>query len=91
MKKAKTNPLLMLVILALVAVLMVQIVQVYRKLGDAQAQEAALSRQLQQQQEANDALRDDLNRKDDKEFWKQLARENDLYEAGTRIFYDVNE
>lgn len=91
MKKAKTNPLLLLAILALVVVLGVEIVQVYQKLDEARTQEALLTQQLEQQQATNDALRDDLSRADDKEFWKELARENDLYEAGTRIFYDVNE
>ncbi len=91
MKKAKTNPLLLLVILVLVAVLGVEIVQVYGKLEEARSQEATLAQQLKEQQAANDALRDDLSRADDDEFWKELARENDLYEAGTRIFYDVNE
>ncbi len=91
MKKVKTSPLLLLVIFALVVVLGVEIVQVYQKLDDARAEEALLSQQLAQQQAANDALRDDLSRADDEEFWKKLARENDLYEAGTRIFYDVNE
>lgn len=91
-KRKKTSPLLLLVLVVLIVVLAVQVVNVYGDLSDARAQEAALSEALQTQQEANDALKADLEKKDDTNFIKALARELlGLAEEGERIFYDVNE
>lgn len=91
-KRKKTSPLLLLVLVVLIVVLAVQVVNVYGDLSDARAQEATLSEALQTQQEANDALKADLEKKDDTNFIKALARELlGLAEEGERIFYDVNE
>ena len=53
----------LLVIAVLVAVLGIQIVRVYQQLKVARQEEAALSQQLTQQQQENDALRSDLEKK----------------------------
>ena len=91
-KRKKTSPLLLMVLAVLIVVLAVQVVNVYNDLSDARAQEAVLSEELAKQQEANDALKADLEKKDDTNFIKALARELlGLAEEGERIFYDVNE
>ena len=67
-------------------------IQVNQRLGEAKVQEASLTRQMQQQEQENEALRSDLAKKDDEEFIKDLARDQlGLAEAGERIFYDVND
>jgi cell division protein FtsL len=91
-KKRRSDPLLLVVIAALVVFLGVELVQVGQRLNEATAQQAALERQLQQQTQENQALQSDLAKKDDEEFIKDLAREQlGLAEAGERIFYDVND
>ena len=90
--KKRSSPILLLVIALLVVVLGVQIVKVYGQLKTAQTEEAALSQQLKQQQQENDALRSDLEKKNDESFIKALARDLlGLAEEGERIFYDVND
>lgn len=93
-KRVKKRPhtVVLLVIVALVAVLSVQIVKVYGQLKAARQAEDALDQQLTQQQQENDALRSDLAKKDDESFIKALARDLlGLAEEGERIFYDVND
>ncbi len=90
--KKRTNVTLLLVLFALAVFLGVELLRVNQRLNEAQVQEASLTRQLQQQQQENDALQSDLDKKDDPEFIKELARDQlGLAEAGERIFYDVNE
>ena len=90
--KRRSNTLLVLVIAALVVFLGIELVQVGNRLSEAKQQEAALTRQLQQQTQENQALESDLAKKDDEEFIKDLARDQlGLAEAGERIFYDVND
>ena len=90
-KKRRTNPILLLVILALVVFLGVELIRVGKRLNEAAQQQATLERQQQQTQE-NQALESDLAKKDDEEFIKGLARDQlGLAEAGERIFYDVND
>ena len=92
-KRTKKRPpaAVLLVILALVAVLGIQIVKVYGQLKTAQREESVLNQHLTQQQQENDALRSDLSKKDDESFIKALARDLlGLAEEGERIFYDVN-
>ena len=93
-KRTKKCPsvVVMLVIVALVAVLGVQIVKVYGQLQAARQTETALDQQLTQQQQENEALRSDLARKNDESYIKALARDLlGLAEEGERIFYDVND
>ena len=79
-------------LLVLAAVLSIQIVKVYGQLKTAQREESVLNQQLAQQQQENDALRSDLDKKDDESFIKALARDLlGLAEEGERIFYDVND
>ena len=76
----------------LIVVVGVEIINVYGRLKDVRAQEAALTQQMQEKKQENEALRSDLSKKDDPEFIKALARDLlGLAEDGERIFYDVND
>lgn len=93
-KKAKkrTSTALLLVLIALAIFIGIELIQVNQRLGEARVQEASLTRQMQQQEQENEALRSDLAKKDDPDFTKELARDQlGLAEEGERIFYDVNE
>ncbi len=93
-KKAKkrTSTALLLVLIALAVFIGIELIQVNQRLGEARVQEASLTRQMQQQEQENEALRSDLAKKDDPDFIKELARDQlGLAEEGERIFYDVNE
>ena len=90
--KKRTNTALLLVLIALAVFLGIELIQVNQRLGEAKVQEASLTRQMQQQEQENEALRSDLAKKDDPDFIKELARDQlGLAEEGERIFYDVNE
>ena len=83
---------LLLVLIALAVFIGIELIQVNQRLGEAKVQEASLTRQMQQQEQENEALRSDLAKKDDPDFIKELARDQlGLAEEGERIFYDVNE
>lgn len=91
-RKKKPSAVLLLVLTVLIVVVGVEIVNVYGRLKDVRAQEAALTQQMQEKAQANEALRADLSKKDDPEFIKALARDLlGLAEDGERIFYDVND
>ena len=91
-RKKKPSAVLLLVLTVLIVVVGVEIVNVYGRLKDVRAQEAALTQQMQEKKQENEALRSDLSKKDDPEFIKALARDLlGLAEDGERIFYDVND
>ena len=91
-KKRKTSPLVLLVVLVLVVAVGAEILQVYQKLSYARQEEAELLEQVEEQKQANEALRADLAKAGDEEFIKGLARDLlGLAEEGERIFYDVND
>lgn len=91
-RKKKPSAVLLLVLTVLIVVVGVEIVNVYGRLKDVRAQEAALTQQMQEKAQENEALRSDLSKKDDPEFIKELARDLlGLAEDGERIFYDVND
>ena len=91
-EKKRTSTALLLVLIALAVFIGIELIQVNQRLGEAKVQEASLTRQMQQQQQENEALRSDLAKKDDPDFIKELARDQlGLAEEGERIFYDVNE
>ena len=94
-KKTRTkrsNTVLLLVLAVLIVVVGMEIVNVYGRLRDVRAQEAALTQQMEEKTQENEALRSDLSKKDDPDFIKGLARDLlGLAEEGERIFYDVND
>ena len=90
-KAKKRGGIVALVLLLLIAVASFEVVQVYGQIRSAQVTEQQLKEQVAAQQQANASLREDLERADDEEFIKELAREQlGLAEPGERIFYDVN-
>ena len=86
-KKHRTNPILLLVILALVVFLGVELIRVGKRLNEAAQQQAALERQLQQQTQENQALESDLAKKDDEEFIKDLARDQNTLRRCRSVFF----
>ena len=91
-RKKKPSAVLLLVLTVLIVVVGVEIINVYGRLKEVRAQEAALTQQLQEKAQENQALQSDLDKKDDQEFIKALARDLlGLAEEGERIFYDVND
>lgn len=91
-RKKRSNTVLLLVLAVLIVVVGMEIVNVYGRLRDVRAQEAALTQQMEEKMQENEALRSDLSKKDDRDFIKGLARDLlGLAEEGERIFYDVND
>lgn len=91
-RKKRSNTVLLLVLAVLIVVVGMEIVNVYGRLRDVRAQEAALTQQMEEKTQENEALRSDLSKKDDPDFIKGLARDLlGLAEGGERIFYDVND
>ena len=83
---------MLLVVALLIGVVGFEMADVFRQINTASAEEQELKQQLQQQQLANAALKEDLSRADDLEFIKELARDQlGMAEQGERIFYDVND
>ena len=90
--KKRNNTALVLVLAVLIVVIGVEIINVYGRLKEVRVQEASLTQQLQEKTQENQALQSDLDKKDDPEFIKGLARDLlGLAEEGERIFYDVND
>ena len=91
-RKKRSNTVLLLVLAVLIVVVGMEIVSVYGRLRDVRAQEAALTQQMEEKTQEDEALRSDLSKKDDPDFIKGLARDLlGLAEEGERIFYDVND
>lgn len=91
-RKKRSNTVLLLVLAVLIVVVGMEIVNVYGRLRDVRAREAALTQQMEEKTQENEALRSDLSKKDDPDFIKGLARDLlGLAEEGERIFYDVND
>ena len=87
----KSGGIVLVVVLLLMGVVGYELFNVYGQIDDARGEERKLSAQVEQQQQANAALKQDLSRADDPTFIAELARELlGLAEPGERIFYDVN-
>ena len=72
-RKKRSNTVLLLVLAVLIVVVGMEIVNVYGRLRDVRAQEAALTQQMEEKTQENEALRSDLSKKDDPDFIKGLA------------------
>jgi cell division protein FtsL len=91
-KRSLNHTLLAVLLVVLIAAVGIELIQLGNKLSQAKAQEAQLTAQVQQQQQENDSLQADLDRANDPEFIKELARDQlGLAEDGERIFYDVSK
>lgn len=85
------NPLAILVICVLIAVVGFQMVRVYGSLKEKRAEKNTYSTQLENLQQQDASMQADLDRADDPDIYKEKAREQlGLAEEGERIFYDVN-
>ena len=90
--KRKHSFLHFLLLIVLLIAVGVELVNVSGRLRAARGEQTRVTAQVQQRQQENEALQSDLDKADDEEFLKNLAREQlGLAEAGERIFYDVND
>lgn len=90
-KTRKKGGIVLLALLLLIGVVGAKTIDVAGDIREAKAQEAAISLQLQEMQQANASLKEDLSRADDEEFIRELARDLlNMAEPGERIFYDVH-
>ena len=90
-KKSKSRPnfVTTLVLVVLLAVMAIELGQVYGKLHTAKKEQASVAAQIEQREQQIDALESDLSKAGDEEFIKELARENlDMIDAGGRMFID---
>lgn len=90
-QKSGSSFLTVLVLVVLLAVVGVELMNVYGKLDQARNEEQALLQQSDQQKQENASLQSSLDRADDPDFIKELAKDAlGLVEEGERVFYDVN-
>ncbi|MBE6940495.1 MAG: hypothetical protein E7457_06750 [Ruminococcaceae bacterium] len=90
-QKSSSSFLTVLVLVVLLAVVGVELMNVYGKLDQARNEEQALLQQSDQQKQENASLQSSLDRADDPDFIKELAKDAlGLVEEGERVFYDVN-
>ena len=90
-KKSKGRPnfVTTLVLVVLLAVMAVELVQVYGKLRTVRREQAEVSAQIEQREQQNDALESDLSKAGDEDFIKELAwKKLEMIEAGGHIFID---
>ena len=81
-----------LAVLVLLAAVSVALLSTQAKLSDAQADREALSRQVQEQQEANAALQDGIDHGADPEYLADIARSRlGLVEPGEIEFVDSSK
>ena len=92
-KKQKSNSsfLTVLVLVVLLAVVSLEVIHVYDQLDFARSEEQSLLQQSNQQKQENASIQSSLDRADDPDYIKELAKNAlGLVEEGERIFYDVN-
>ena len=89
MKLKRAGMATKLLVLVLLAAVSVALLSTQAKLSDAQADREALSRQVQEQQEANAALQDGIDHGADPEYLADIARSRlGLVEPGEIEFVD---
>ncbi len=92
MKLKRAGMATKLLVLVLLAVVSVALLSTKAKLSAAQADRDALTRQVQQQREANAALQDGIDRSDDPEYLADIARSRlGLVEPGEIEFVDSSK
>ena len=74
MKLKRAGMATKLLVLVLLAAISIALLSTQAKLSAAQADRDALARQVQEQQEANAALQDGIDRSDDPEYLADIAR-----------------
>ena len=85
--RKKRGGIMLLVVVLLMGMVGFELLHVYDQISSAQAQQQALAAQKEETQKANEELQEDLDRADDPEFLKELARkELGMAEQGEIIF-----
>jgi len=92
MKLKRAGMATKLLVLVLLAVVVIALLSTQAKLGAAQADREALSRQVQEQREANAALQDGIDHAGDPEYLADIARSRlGLVEPGEIEFVDPSK
>ena len=89
--KRRSSFLTKVLILLLVIVTGWQVYRLQGQLNDARAEEQALSQQVEEQKQKNDALAADIAAGNTQEKMEEIARDElGLTSPGERVFYDVS-
>lgn len=89
--KVKAGFFTKVLILALLAALGGQLYHLQGQIQEAQAQREALSTQVAERQQENDALQESIDSGGSQEEMKKIAREElDLVEPNEKVFYDIS-
>lgn len=90
-KKAEGGWLAKLLLITLLLLIGAHLLNLQKKIDDAQAQKQALSAQVETQQRENNTLEAALGKADDEEYLQELAREQlDMVSPGEKVFYDIS-
>lgn len=90
-RKTRVGFFTALAILVLLVLVGYQVTNLQGRLELARAEETALAEQIAQQKQENAALEAALERADDPEYLRELAREQlDMVSPGQKDFYDVS-
>lgn len=90
-RKTRVGVFTKLLILVLLLALGWQLYRLRGQVQEAQAQKAALTDQVQQQQQTNDALKSDIADGGSQEKMEEIARDQlGLVAPGDKVFYDVS-
>ena len=86
-----TGILVKLVIIAIVIYAGVTLYTLQHQISEANAEEAALTEQIEQVQDQNNALRSDIAAADQQEKLEEVARDElGMVKSGEKVFYDTN-
>lgn len=89
-KRPKADVITKVLILALLLLFGGQLYRLQGQVKEAEAQQAALATQVEQQRQENDALTRDIENGDNQELMQKIAREElNLVNPGEKIFYDI--
>ena len=92
MKLKRAGAATKLLVLVLLAAVAIALLSTQAKLSAAQADREALSRRVQEQQEANAALQDGIGHSSDPEYLEDIARSRlGLVEPGEIVFEDSSK
>jgi len=90
-KRARAGILTKLLLLVLLVALGWQLYHLHSRIQDAEAEKASLAAEVQKQQQANDALSDEIKNGSSQEQLQKVARDElGLVSPGEKIFYDVS-
>ena len=91
MQVKRAGLLTKIVVLALLIYMATALLDLRGKLQDYRAEQAALSAQVAQVQQENDALSHALENKDDADVLEQVARDKGFVKPGEKLFVDITD